>query len=163
MPSAQEHQVSFLNFHFFYQALLFSSVYSYFLCQAVSLTCFTRLFFASDNSYFYVPGRSFLVLTIFSCYQAGLYKSNNLPIILCTDDKGVFSCTLSGCLHETQDEKKRLFASHETCPCGRDSVESLFPPGVGEWVWGGRGVGVGGLAATMYVQLFEGIIFLVVW
>lgn len=29
-------------------------------------------------------------------HQAGLYKSSGLPIILCTDDKGVFSCSLSG-------------------------------------------------------------------
>ena len=102
---------------------------------------YQTVFFASDNSYFFEPGQSILVLTIFSCYQAGLYKSNNLPIILCTDDKGVFSCTLSGCLHETQDERKRLLASHETGECGRDSVESLFPLGVGEWVWGRGGVG----------------------
>ena len=60
--------------------------------------------------------------------------------------------------------EKRLFASHETGPCGRDSVESLFPPGVGEWLGGfGGWEGGGGGAATLYVQLFEGIIFSVVW
>ena len=29
-------------------------------------------------------------------HQAGLYHRHGVPIILCTDDKGVFSCTLSG-------------------------------------------------------------------
>ena len=29
-------------------------------------------------------------------HQAGLYHTAGLPIILCTDDKGVFSCSLSG-------------------------------------------------------------------
>jgi len=29
-------------------------------------------------------------------HQAGLYHRNDVPIVLCTDDKGVFSCTLSG-------------------------------------------------------------------
>jgi len=29
-------------------------------------------------------------------HQAGLYYSHDIPVVLCTDDKGVFSCTLSG-------------------------------------------------------------------
>ena len=33
---------------------------------------------------------------LFAKKQAGLYKGAGLPIILCTDDKGVFSCSLSG-------------------------------------------------------------------
>ena len=29
-------------------------------------------------------------------HQAGLYHNQGIPVVLCTDDKGVFSCTLSG-------------------------------------------------------------------
>jgi len=29
-------------------------------------------------------------------HQAGLYHKHGIPVVLCTDDKGVFSCTLSG-------------------------------------------------------------------
>eukprot|EP00092_Neocalanus_flemingeri_P021537 GFUD01023359.1.p1 GENE.GFUD01023359.1~~GFUD01023359.1.p1 ORF type:complete len:352 (+),score=103.59 GFUD01023359.1:57-1112(+) len=32
----------------------------------------------------------------YSQHQAGLYHKHGIPVVLCTDDKGVFSCTLSG-------------------------------------------------------------------
>ena len=38
-------------------------------------------------------------------HQAGLYKNSGLPIILCTDDKGVFSCSLSGNLQPSPKPK----------------------------------------------------------
>jgi len=47
-------------------------------------------------------------------HQAGLYKDSGLPIILCTDDKGVFSCSLSGEYHLAAStfswDKKELFS-----------------------------------------------------